>query len=209
MFLSCYVTHFFLALAVIIFLRHNSPRIWCNTSQAPPVRRERESPHLVPPPTPLYWSCYVRLSPWLQMIFYFSLRSFISSCKTDPFSFIAYNWAPPVGGLEQKTKLYSEANQKWSDLISVTFHIKGILNVLTSLLIFNNRHTEEHLWNNKFYLKYLCCGRYANARKIILTVRSMDSFDTVDLHLQINGTESWCSFVCFVLSGTIHIGWKW
>lgn len=119
--LCCYVTRFVLARAAIVFHRDNTPRIWCITSEAPPVRIERETERILTlSPPSLYWSGYVRLSPWLQMIFYFSLRSFISSCKTGPFAFIVYNWVPPFGGLEQKTRSHSEAfiypEVKWFNL---------------------------------------------------------------------------------------------
>jgi hypothetical protein len=47
--LSCYVTRFVSARTVIVFPRDNTARIWCITSEAPPVRieRDREDPHLV------------------------------------------------------------------------------------------------------------------------------------------------------------------
>lgn len=115
--LSCYVTRFVFAWAVIVFPRDNTPRIWCITSEAPPVRieRDRENPHLVSPPS-LYWSGYVRLSPWLQMIFYFSLRSFISSCKTGLFAFIAHSCVPPcwANGTEYKELFRGLHIQKWN-----------------------------------------------------------------------------------------------
>jgi hypothetical protein len=75
-----------------------------------PVReRQRESSPCLPPLPVL-----ILLRASVSMVtddLLLSLRSFISSCKTDPFTFIAYNWVPPVGGLEQKTKVIQRPSE--------------------------------------------------------------------------------------------------
>jgi len=75
-------------ITVIVFPHDKAPCVWCITSQAPPIPREREresSPSLTPLPHPLYWSYCVFLSPWLQIIFYLSSRSFIPSGTAESF----------------------------------------------------------------------------------------------------------------------------
>jgi hypothetical protein len=144
--LSCYVTRFVFAWAVIVFPRDNTPRIWCITSEAPPVRieRDRENPHLVSPPPCIDLATCVCLHGYRWSFTFLSDLSFrlVKQVSSLLLPTVVY---PPVGRMEQSTKSYSGAFIYRSEIFNNRYltYRRRILNVLTPHLIYTNRHAEE------------------------------------------------------------------
>jgi hypothetical protein len=140
MFLARFVTRFCPCMAVIVFLSDNTPCMWCITSQAPPVPRERVLT-LSPPPS---------LPPCIDLATCLCLHGYRWSTFLSDLSFHLVKQTPflllptigyrQLGEWNRRRNICSEVN--WVN-IRCFLYKERILNVLTSHLIFNNRHTEK------------------------------------------------------------------